>query len=310
VEIKTYIEDLFAYLDKYETDYSQFETEAFLQTYNGIIAVFQALRQQRADAIDIDRFFLSRIKQSPLTSSDLRQLVAQVLITFFESEADTDGQSSQAYGYCRGLRAVKQDTPFFENHLIPLLFAEGSLNNNLRLKSFLLGEIARFMNKFGRRLQPALSPEEFLSMSDPMKTLELARRRIQLGNDLIKDRTTLEFHLQRIDFFRKLGAKGRLHAHFLRQWGYLRTTSFWSKVKEAMLELGGKVRGAFSSFGYSRLIMTQRNPAYLLYGLLIIIFVFLAIYVPLKWQDYGERRLEQFRQRTEQTPDSDRDGTT
>ena len=152
-------------METFENNYAKFETEAFLQTYNGIIAVFQALRQQRNDAIAVDQFFLEKIKQAPLTSSDLRQLVVQVLITYFESEADTDGQSAQAYTYCRGLRPIRQDIPFFDNHLVPLLFDEGSLNNNLRLKTFLLSERGRYMNKFGRRLQENISPEDFLKGS-------------------------------------------------------------------------------------------------------------------------------------------------
>lgn len=297
MEIKTYIDNLFGYLDTYENAYAQFETEAFQQTYNGIIAVFQALRQQRNEAVEVDQYFLSKIRQSPLTSSDLRQLTVQVLITFFESEADTDGQSAQAYGYVRGLRGVKQDIPFFENHLVPLLFAEGGLNNNFRVRSFLLGEIARYMNKFGRRLQPNLSPEDFQALSDPMKVLELARRRRELGEQIIADRTSLEFHLQRIEFFNKLGARDRQIDQFLRDWSYIKTTSFWTTVKSAFGELGGKLRGAFSSFGYFRLILSQRNPAYFFYGLIIVLFIFLAVYVPLTWQDYSDNRLQEYQQR-------------
>lgn len=296
MEIKTYIEDLFRYLETFENNYAKFETEAFLQTYHGIIAVFQALRQQRNDAIAVDQFFLEKIKQAPLTSSDLRQLVVQVLITYFESEADTDGQSAQAYTYCRGLRPIRQDIPFFDNHLVPLLFDEGSLNNNLRLKTFLLSELGRYMNKFGRRLQENISPEDFQAMSNPMKILELQRRRLHLGENLITDRNSLEFHLQRIDFFNKLGERSKLCDHFLRQWDYLKTTSFWSQVKGALGLVWGKVRGAFSSFGYFRLTVTQRNPAYILYAVLIVLFVLLAFYVPTKWQDYGDQQREQFEQ--------------
>lgn len=297
MEIKTYIDNLFGYLDTYESSYAQFETEAFLQTYNGIIAVFQALRQQRNEAVEVDQYFLGKIRQSPLTSSDLRQLTVQVLITFFESEADTDGQSAQSYGYVRGLRGVKQDIPFFENHLVPLLFAEGGMNNNYRLRSFVLNEIARYMNKFGRRLQPNISPEEFQALSDPMKTLELARRRREMGEQLVADRTSLEFHLQRIEFFNKLGTRNRMIDQFLRDWNYIKTTSFLSRLKGVFGELFGKLRGAFSSFGYFRLILSQRNPAYLYYGLIILLFIFLAVYVPLKWQDYSDQRLQEFQQR-------------
>lgn len=306
MEIKTYIEKLFSYLDTYESRYAEFETEAFLQTYNGIIAVFQALRQQRNDALDVDQFFLSRIKQAPLTSSDLRQVTVQVLITFFESEADTDGQSNQAYSYCRGLRAVKQDIPFFENHLVPLLFEEGGLNNNDRLRIFLVGEIARYMNKFGRRLEPNLAPESFQAMTDPLKVLELQRRRLELGTALISDRTSLEFHLQRIDYFDKLRARGRMYEYLLKEWGYLKTADFWGRIKTALGELGGKFAGAFSSFGYLKLILTQRNPAYLFYTVIIVVFVLLAIYVPMKWQDYSDQRLQEFQEHADQVQQSSR----
>ncbi|HVP07433.1 MAG TPA: hypothetical protein VMS71_06290, partial [Candidatus Acidoferrum sp.] len=183
--MKEYIEDLFTYLDTYEKKYGAFETEGFLQTYNGISAVFQALRQQRDKAVDVDQFFLEHIQRSPLSSSDLRQITIQVLITNFESEADIDGVSNKSYLYCRGLRPVKQDIPFFEQHLVPLLFREGALNNNLRLNAFLLEEMARIINTYGSRVQAGLSPEQFAAMSDPLKFLELARRRQAMGGELL-----------------------------------------------------------------------------------------------------------------------------
>lgn len=298
--IKTYIEDLFRYLETYENNYASFETEAFQQTYQGIIAVFQALRQQRDEAVMVDYEFLDNVKGSPLTSSDLRQLTVQVLITYFESEADTDGRSNSAYAYCRGLRAIKQDIPFFEKHLVPMLFEEGSLNNNHRLRAFMLDEMARYMNKFGGKLQSNLSPEDFQALSVPLRLLELARRRMDMGTNLITDRTTLEFHLQRIDYFNKIGTKHRICDQFLRDWQYLKTTSFWAKVKGVLSEIGSKFKGAFSSFGYFRLTITQRNPAYFFYGLLIVIFILVAVYVPMKWQDHANDKLETLQQRTEQ----------
>ncbi len=295
----SYVEDLFRYLKTYETNYAEFETEAFLQTYQGIGAVFQALRQQRDKAIELDRFFLEKLKQHPLTSSDLRQLTLQILITFFESEADIDGQSNQAYSYCRGVRAIKQDVPFFENHLTPLLFQEGSLNNNFRLHSFLLDEIARYLNTFGKSVKVDLTPEQFQAMSEPMKFLELARRRLQLGGDVLTERSSLEFHLMRIDAFNKLRHKSRLYEHLLKEWRYLVETSFWSKVKNLGSVLLGKLKGAFSSWRYFRLIMTQRNPAFVFYGVIILLFLLVAWYVPRKWQDYSHRQFEIFQQRSQ-----------
>lgn len=299
MEIKTYIDELFAYIDTYESQYSSFETQAFLQTYNGTIAVFQALRQQRQEAVEVDQYFLDKIKQAPLTSSDLRQLTVQIIITFFESEADTDGQSNRAYQYCRGLRPVKQDIPYFERTLIPLLFDPGGLNDNFRLREFLLAEIARYMNKFGRPLDSNLSPEAFQGLSDPMKILELNRRMMQMGTDLVRDRSTLEFHLQRIDAFNKLAAHGKIYDEFLRKWDYIRSESFWSRVKGSFAGAGGKLAGTFSSFGYFRLVMTQRKAAYFYYTILILVFLLVAIYVPLWWQDYSAERLQNFQQHVE-----------
>ena len=68
--MKSYINDLFKYLDTYEKDYSKFETEAFLQTYNGIVTVFKSLRSDRNQAVEADYYLLDKIKTSPLTSSD------------------------------------------------------------------------------------------------------------------------------------------------------------------------------------------------------------------------------------------------
>lgn len=300
--INEYIEDLFRYLETYEKKAGSFETEAFLQTYNGISAVFQALRQQRDKAIEVDQYFLERIQQTPLNSSDLRQLTIQVLITNFESEADVDGQSNRSYLYCRGLRNVKQDVPYFENTLVPLLFRDGALNGNQRLNGFLLTEMARIINTYGKRVQAGLTPEEFGAMPEPLKFLELARRRHALGADLLKDRTTLEFHLQRIDAFSRLREKNKLFEYYLMQWQYLATSSFWKQLKKFFSELGAKMGGAFSSSRYTRLVMRQRNPAYFYYTLVIIVSVFLAIWVPMQWHKYNDKRLQQLQQRAIQPP--------
>ena len=300
ITVKSYVDDLFKYLETYEGNYAQFETEAFLQTYNGICAVFQALRRQRDKAVALDEHLLNKIKPTPLTSSDLRQVVIQVLVSFFESEADIDGQSNRAYSYCRGVRGVKQDVPFLESLLVPLLFRDGSLNNNYRLNSFFLREIARFTNTFGKPLNADLSPEAFAALSDPLKYLELARRRHKLGDELIKDRASLEFHLQRVDSFGKLAQKSRLGSQYLHEWAYLKKGDFWSKVKSFFVELLGKFKGAFSSWRYFRLVLSQRNPAFVYYTVIILIFILLAIYVPSLWSGYGKNRLDQFQKRTQE----------
>jgi len=299
--IKTYIQDLFRYLEDYESNYSEFKTEAFFQTYNGIFAVFQALRKQRDKAVEVDLFFLENIKQAPLSSSDLRQLTIQILITFFESEADTDGQSNQAYLHCRDLRSIKRDAAFFEEHLVPLLYREGSLNNNLQLNDFFLKEISRYINKFARGIRTDMNPEEFDALPEHHKLLELSRRRLELGDQLAKDRNSLEFQLQRIGVFNKLSEKSRIFDHYLRQWDYLITTSFWSRLKSSLGVIWGKFKGLFKSFNYFRLSLLQRKPAFLYYGLIIIIFILLAIYVPMRWKSYSMEKYQEFERQATDT---------
>jgi hypothetical protein len=250
--MKQYAEDLFKYINDYETKYSTFKTEAFFQTYNGVYTTFQPYRNQRNQAVELDYFLLDRVRETPLTASDLRQVAIQILITYFESEADTDGRSNQAYLHCRGLRAIKQDVPFFEQHILPMLCKPGSMKDNYLLNAFFLKEIARFINTFGKRVKVDLTPEAFSSMNDPMKFLELARRRLQLGEDLLKDRASLEFHLHRIDAFAKLGAKNKLFKQLLSEWGYLKKGDFWAKLSGWFGELFGKLKGAFRSGRYLR----------------------------------------------------------
>ncbi len=301
VSIESYIDDLFDYFGQYETRYSEFQSQAFFQTYNGIYAVFQALQKQRDKAVEVDQYFLEKIKQTPLTSSDLRQLTIQVLITFFESEADIDGQSNRAYLYCREMRPAKRDTTFFEESLIPLLMAEGSMNENPNLRSFFLKEISRYINTFGKRVQVDLSPEAFAAMSDPLKMLELSRRRVALGKELLSDRNSLEFHLQRVGSLEKLSHKSSTFDYFLNEWNYLIKTNFWANVKRTSSTVWEKFKGLFSSFRFFRLALTQRNPAYLFYSLIIILFILLAIYVPLKWQSYANNKLDNFNERAIKT---------
>ncbi len=306
MDTKSYIDDLFRYLETFENRYTDFDTEAFLQTYNGIYTVFQPLRQQREEALAIDRYLLEKIKEMPLTSSDLRQVTIQVLVTFFESEADIDGQSNKAYLYVRDLRAVKRDVAFFENHLVPLLFRDGALNNNFELNKFFLKEIARYVGKFGGGLKTDVSPEAFGGKDDPLKFLELMRRRQVMGTELITDRGSLEFHLMQIDAFSKLASKNRLFDQYLTDWQYLKKTTFWSRVKEWFGNVWSGFRATFKSTRYFRLVMTQRPSGYIFYGAVIILFIFLAVYVPLKWSDYGNQKLEIFQQKAGSTSASGR----
>ncbi|MFQ5500024.1 MAG: hypothetical protein ACE5FH_10175 [Candidatus Zixiibacteriota bacterium] len=297
--IKSYIDDLFDYLQAFESNPERFETEAFLQTYQGVYAVFEAFRRQRDEAIETDQYFLSKIQRVPLSASDLRQVALQVLITFFESVADIDGQSDKSYAFCRGLRDKKQDVPYFEQTLVPMLFRPGALDGSARLNGFFLDEISRYLNKFGKAIDTNLSPERFDAMTEPMKFLQLARRRHVLGATLVEDRSTLEFHLQRVNSFSKMAGASQLALHHLNKWHYLKKSSFWSKVKSFLGELAGKFVGAFSSFRYMRLVTTQRNPAYALYGFLILLFIALAVYVPMKWTKVSERKLDEFRMRAD-----------
>lgn len=299
IAVKKYIDDLFRYLDTFEKDSDKFPEEAFFQTYNGIGAVFQALRQQRDQAVEVDQYLLDHVKQSPLTSSDLRHLTIQILVTFFEVEADIDGRSNKAFTYCRGLRAIKQDAPFFESVLAPMLFRDGALSSKHDLNAFFLKELARYLNVYGKPLNPNISPEAFAALSDPLKMIELQRRQLQLGTDLLTDRGSLEFHLSRVDGFAKLAQSLGLIEKYLKGWHYLVETSWWSRFKTWLTEFGGKGRGALSNWRYLRLVLTQRNPAYLFYGLIIVLLVGWAVIMPSLWRSYSDHRLEQFEQRVE-----------
>lgn len=302
--IKSYIDDLFKYIETYENDYGSFETEAFFQTYNGISAVFQALRQQRDKAIEVDQVFLDKIRQGPINSSDLRQLTVQILISFFESVADTDGQSNRAYLYCRNLRNAKRDVDYLEGSLAPILTRAGSLNNNFKLNYFLLGEIGRFIRTFGSGVNRNLTPEEFDAMPVHGKLLELSIRREELGENLVGDRDSLEFHLQSVGSFEKLSQSSPLLEKYFKKWNYLVEKSFFEQLKKTLSVFWGNVKGLFSSSRYLRLAVTQRNSAYIFYAILIVILILLAVFIPLRWNSYTAKRLAEFQDRIETTENS------
>ncbi|MCK4538971.1 MAG: hypothetical protein KAV42_09270 [Candidatus Krumholzibacteria bacterium] len=302
--ITTYIEDLFKYLKDYESDYSTFEAEAFFQTYNGVCAVFQALREQRDKAVEVDRVFLEKIKQRPLNSSDLRQLTVQIIISFFESVADTDGQSNRAYMYCREFRNVKRDVAYFETFLMPLLTREGSLNNNFKLNHFFLKEIGRFIRTFGSSSAKEVNFEDFKGMPVYQKLLTLHMRRAELGDGVANDRDSLEHHMRNTGVFDKLKHEGSLPESYLREWNYLIEESFMDRLKESLSEAWGKLKGFFSSFNYVRLALAQRYSGYMFYGLIMVLFILLAFLVPKKWMSYSQSRLAEFEQRVEETMDA------
>jgi hypothetical protein len=300
--ITSYIEDLFRYINDYESNYSSFEAEAFFQTYNGIGAVFQALREQRDEAVEVDRVFLEKIKQRPLNSSDLRQLTIQIIVSFFESVADTDGRSGNTYIYCREFRNVRQDVPYFETVLMPLLAREGSLNGNFKLNHFFLKEIGRYIRKFSRGFSTDVNFEDFKGMPIHQKLLTLHLRRAELGEDIINDRDSLEFQMRNVGVFEKLRQESPLAESYLREWDYLsQGPSFMDRFRQFMAVVGGKLSGSFSSSNYVRLSLSQRFSAYLFYWLMIVVFVFLAIFVPLQWKAHAEKRLETFKAHVEET---------
>jgi hypothetical protein len=291
--MNTYIEDLFAYLERFEQRQDQFDTEAFLQTYNGVYTVFQALRQQRDKAVELDNLLLDHVRKDPLNKSDLRLITTQLLISFFEAEADIDGQSNKAYLFCRSMREIKQDGQYFETHLVPLLFRDAALNFNLQLNTFLLNECARYINRHSHRFDPDMKPEAFDRLSEPSKYLLLARRRLELGNDLMKDRTSLEFHLQQVNALNKLAMRSRTNREHLAQWGYLKESHFWAKIAQWFGEFFGRIGGSFSSWKYFRLVTRQRNTAYVVYTLVILLSIFVIIFVPMRWSSYGQEKLQQ-----------------
>jgi len=297
--ITSYIEDLFKYINGYEKDYASFEAEAFFQTYNGIGAVFQALREQRDEAIEVDRVFLEKIKQGPLNSSDLRQLTIQIIISFFESVADTDGKSDQAYLYCREFRTVKRDATYFETFLVPLLAREGSLNNNFKLNNFFMKEIGKFIRKFSSGFSTEVNFEEFKGMQLHQKLLILHMRRAEHGEDLVNDRDSLEAHMRGIGVFDKMRQESPLADSYLREWGYLVEESFMDRLRQSLSVFFAKMRGLFSNFSYVRLALSQRYSAYLFYGLAIAIFLFLSIFIPLKWNSYRGKKLAEFEARVQ-----------
>ncbi len=293
--ITSYLEDLFRYINSYESNYASFETEAFFQTYNGVGAVFQALREQRDKAVEADRVFLDKIKQRPINSSDLRQLTIQVIISFFESVADTDGQSGNSYIYCRELRTVRQDVPYFENVLMPLLTREGSLNNNFKLNSFFLKEIGRYIRKFSRGFSTEVNFEDFNGMPIHQKLLVLSLRRSELGEDIINDRDSLEFHMRNVGVFERLRQESALAESYLKEWNYLaKGPSFMDRVRQFFAVIGSKLRGSFSSSNYMSLSLRQRYAAYLFHWLVIIVFLFLAVFIPLQWRKHAGSELKRF----------------
>ncbi len=294
--ISSYIENLFTYFERFETNPSQFDTEAFLQTYNGIYAVFQALRKERDRAVEIDQYFLTKIRSTPISKSDLRQITTQLLITYFEVESDVDGQSNQAYLYCRGQREVKQDVPYFESHVVPMLFHDAAMSHNFKLNTFFLSEIARYMNKYGSPLHGDITPEAFDKMSESSKFLLLERRRLEMGRDLATDRTTLEHHLMQVGTFQKMAGRGRIQRDYLSDWAYLASKNFWAKVSQWFRELFARIGGAFSSWSYFRLVLRQRNAAYFFYSIVIVVAILAAIYVPVKWLDHSGKQLQQLEQ--------------
>ena len=181
---------------------------------------------------------------------------------------------------------------------------DGSLYNNFRLNSFFLKEIGRFITNFSSGWNSEPTFEDFKGLSDPMKLLTLYIRRLKLGNDLAGDRNSLEFHMQSVGGLAKLRQAGDLHEQYLLEWDYLSDESFFDRVKKSLSVLWSNFKGLISNFNYLRLALTQRYSAYLFYSIVIIIFVFLAIIVPGRWNKFTEKKLAEFESRVDQTEEA------
>lgn len=298
MKIRQYIDDLFRYISTYESNYSAFDFGAFQQTYNGIRAVFTALREYRDQAVETDYTLLDFIHKAPLKASDLRELTVQTLVTWFEMEVDVDNRSNQAYSYIRGLREVRQDVPYIEEQLLPKLFQPGALNNNPQLHNFFMVELANFMNAYGRPLAIDITPEQFEAKNDPHRVMELCRRRLQLGDSLIQDRSSLEFHLQRVGFFERWARTSKLVESYLEDWDYRARQGSWlSRVQKVLTDALGKFKGLFRSYRYTALMFGQRRPAYFLTIFLIVVWIGIGILVPVLWSSYSDSKLDQLNQR-------------
>jgi hypothetical protein len=99
-----------------------------------------------------------------------------------------------------------------------------------------------------------------------------------------------------------MAEKDQLAQKYFKTWGYLSEVGLWSRIKKALSETGGKGKGAFSSWRYFRLVLTQRNPAYLWYGFVMVLFLLAAIWVPMKWADYEQQKFQEMERRVENRP--------
>ena len=246
---------------------------------------------------------MKKIKQGPLNSSDLRQLTIQILISFFESIADTDGQTNRAYLHCREFRDVKRDVAYFETTLMPLLTWDGSLNNNFKLNYFFLKETGRFILNYSSGWSGDISFEDFKALPDHQKLLELHLRRSKFGESLFNDRNSLEFHMHSIGVFEKLKVSRPLFKQYFEEWNYLLDDSFFDRFKKKLGVLWESLKGLFSNYKYLRLALTQRYSAFIFYSLVIFLFVLMAILVPIRWNSYTEKKLVEFENRIEETQD-------
>ncbi|MBD3333217.1 hypothetical protein GF356_10235 [candidate division GN15 bacterium] len=300
MKIRQYIDDLFRYISTYESNYSAFDFGAFQQTYNGIRAVFTALREYRDQAVETDYTLLDFIHKAPLKASDLRELTVQTLVTWFEMEVDVDNRSNQAYSYIRGLREVKQDVSYIEEQLLPKLFQPGALNNNFQLHNFFLVELASFMNAYGRPLMVDLTPEQFEAKNESQRVLELCRRRLQLGDALIQDRSSLEFHLQRVGYFERWASTNKLVETYLESWDYQAPQGSWiARLKKIVIDGYEKFKGLFRSYRYTTLMFSQRRPAYFLTIFLIVVWIGVGILAPVIWSSYSDGKLQKLRDRVD-----------
>jgi len=291
------IENIFEQIDDFERGAASFQDKNFIRAFQGVLEYFQVIGEDLEKVRMADQSLLRSVQSTHLQKSALRYLTAHTLTTVFDYMAGAKTKS-EAYVHCRRLRSNQKDSAFFAQELTPKLFDPEGLRGNHGIRYLFMYQTCMLQEVSGdpNPLHDDLSLAEVERMDPNLVVLGLFRRIVKSGSrGSMSQKGTLEYKLTRSNVLSLLAESNPVHELLLKEWGYVeKGKNFWERLRSSLGSALRIVGGSLASFRFFLHFLTQRNGGYLLYGALILLFLWAAIYVPLRLGSYGDKRLEEF----------------
>jgi len=294
------INDLFAKISYYEEGPARFRTHEFTENFNGVMSLFAAVRDKVNEMREIDQLLSRRTQEFNIKRSDLREICVHLLTMFFKFSANAPSPYDRCYLYPREKRTPHKDAAFVSETLTPLVFSSGALRNDFELKYYFLRRLNEFQRKFGGRkpVYDTVSVDEALKLPRSLLFSDLLERYDQ-DPARIRKEGMLENRLYQSGKFKSLAEENPFSEYLLLRLEYIEKVPWYKKIRTEMAKGIERIQGRIH-LGFIGYLLTKKRAAYLLYIFFILLFLAVAVAVPLFWKNINLKKLQHLRRNTVQ----------